>query len=1368
MLKHLKQHNSIIMKEKLLHRKRVAFAVLFTLLLSVAGVTNATAQSFTVGNLNYSLNDDGASVTVTGHVDGQNATGELVIPESVELYGTTYFVTAIGNGAFSGCDYLTGSLVIPNSIITIGEWAFQNCFNLNGSLTIGNSVVNIEVGAFRSCNFTGELTIPASVKRIGYWAFGWNDFTILNYNATYVNFLDSEWLIGCSSFTTLNIGENVQMIPNNFVAGNVDFTNELIIPNSVTSIGANSFNSCTGFTGSLSIPNSVTSIGENAFNGCSGFTGSLSIPNSVSGIGTNAFSGCSGFYGTLTIGNSVTQIGNSAFFGACENFTSFNVLAETPPALGTNVFLSVSTDIPVTVPCGTLDAYQNASGWSSFTNIQQPNLCMWEITATAIPINGGIVSGSGIYEQGQTCTLTATPNEDYAFVNWTEDGVEISTEVFYSFTVTSNRNIVANFKSIRYYIWVDVQPEEGGTVNVAPNRSMDRSGWIHYDDGSHATDVGAGGTIYWGSMFPTSMITGNTLTRIALYETSNNTGTITLNVYTGGDTAPGTLIHTQNFTPVGGDTFHIIMLSSPVSIDPLQNLWITFYQSGDAYPATACNDTGDANNRWVSIDGVEWLDLATAGLPGYSWMIRAYVEDDDSMESYLEGETCTLTAMPNEGWEFYNWLENGTVVSTDVEYSFTVTSNRSLVARFRNLNAITFADPIVEAHCVELWDTDGDGYLSFDEAAAVTSLNYAFRNWSNITSFDELQYFTGLTYINDWEMSGCGNLTSIVLPESLTFINYAAFEYSYSLQSIIIPESVTYIGGWAFSYCYALTSIIMQADTPPSISDDCPFCSTDMGNVVVTVPCGATSSYQNAYIWGDFGNYQEPDDCIYEIMATVNHEEAGTVSGVGSYQKGSICTLVAIPNEGRTFVRWLENGQEVSTEATYTFTVMGERNLVAAFMALTDDIIVFADVNVKNICVNNWDTDSDGELTYDEAADVMDLGYAFYYNQSITSFDELQYFTGLDAIGYDAFYECTSLTSIVIPEGVTLIDSYAFYDCYNLVSVNIPDGVVWIGEYAFYVCGLLGELTLPEPLEYVGEYAFFGCDGITTVNYNAVNCQTMGSAAKPVFYDCAFTHLNIGANVQNIPNFAFKRCFMITDMTVAAVNPPTIYSGTFGMVSRSIPVSVPYGSGDTYRNTQYWEEFFNIVEVYFNDVQVLQLSQGWNWVSLSIEAGDPVELLQMLEAALGDNAVQIQSFDDNTEFDGEEWFGGLDDTGISNAQMYMIEVVNDCTVELQGTPANPADYEIYIEPGQWNWIGFPCTVELGIAEALANFEPEEADQIQAGNIMTEFDGEEWFGDFETLVPGQGYMYFSNSSEPKILVFSTTAKGKSVILRKEKN
>ena len=77
--------------------------------------------------------------------------GQLVIPESVELYGTSYPVTAIGNYAFQDCYDLTGDLVIPNSVISIGEHAFDYCTGLNGSLTIGDAVQTIGYRAFYAC-----------------------------------------------------------------------------------------------------------------------------------------------------------------------------------------------------------------------------------------------------------------------------------------------------------------------------------------------------------------------------------------------------------------------------------------------------------------------------------------------------------------------------------------------------------------------------------------------------------------------------------------------------------------------------------------------------------------------------------------------------------------------------------------------------------------------------------------------------------------------------------------------------------------------------------------------------------------------------------------------------------------------------------------------------------------------------------------------------------------------------------------------------------------------------------------------------------------------------------------------------------------
>ena len=90
--------------------------------------------------------------------------------------------------------------------------------------------------------------------------------------------------------------------------------------------------------------------------------------------------------------------------------------------------------------------------------------------------------------------------------------------------------------------------------------------------------------------------------------------------------------------------------------------------------------------------------------------------------------------------------------------------------------------------------------------------------------------------------------------------------------------------------------------------------------------------------------------------------------------------------------------------------------------------ITFADANVKAICVANWDTNKDGELSRAEAAAVKEL-YGFDGNLSIKEFTELQYFTGLKSIGDHAFHECYGLTSITIPESVTSIGEFAFDSC---------------------------------------------------------------------------------------------------------------------------------------------------------------------------------------------------------------------------------------------------------------------------------------------------------------------------------------------------
>ena len=175
--------------------------------------------------------------------------------------------------------------------------------------------------------------------------------------------------------------------------------------------------------------------------------------------------------------------------------------------------------------------------------------------------------------------------------------------------------------------------------------------------------------------------------------------------------------------------------------------------------------------------------------------------------------------------------------------------------------------------------------------------------------------------------------------------------------------------------------------------------------------------------------------------------------------------------------------------------------------------------------------------------------------------------------------------------------------------------------------------------------------------------------------------------------------------------------------------------------------------------QTIELSTGWNWFSPYVEAEDPIALLQMLEAALGANAEQIQSSETYTEYYDGGWWGELDEEGITSDQTYWIYATTDCTVELEGTPVNTEGVEITINPG-WNWIGFPSAVELDVNDALGGFEAEDGDQLQGEDIYTEYYGG-WWGELETLIPGEGYWYYSSSNVTKTLVFQIGAKAKLV-------
>ena len=231
------------------------------------------------------------------------------------------YIVAIGENAFYGCGD-GGDLVIPNSVLTIGDYAFQYS-HFSGTLTLPDSLTTIGAFAFANSEFSGSLIIPNSVTYIGTRAF--------------------------------------EYCPN--------FTGELRISESLSTINHAVFSE-SAFTGTLVIPNSVTSIHNMAFDHC--LFSDLDLGNGVTHLFGAAFSDCENFTGVLKIPASVTNIENHVFRNT--RFTEIYSYNPNPPQLDQYTFAGYGAvyfydpNIPIHVPVGSKEAYQNAPYWSEFQN----------------------------------------------------------------------------------------------------------------------------------------------------------------------------------------------------------------------------------------------------------------------------------------------------------------------------------------------------------------------------------------------------------------------------------------------------------------------------------------------------------------------------------------------------------------------------------------------------------------------------------------------------------------------------------------------------------------------------------------------------------------------------------------------------------------------------------------------------------------------------------------------------------------------------------------------------------------------------------------------------------------------------------------
>ena len=288
----------------------------------------------------------------------------------------------------------------------------------------------------------------------------------------------------------------------------------------------------------------------------------------------------------------------------------------------------------------------------------------YTVTVSANPTNGGNVTGGGTYQQGQSCTVTATANTGYNFTNWTENGNVVSTQANYTFTVNSNRTLMANFTPQQYTITATADPVNGGNVTGG--------GTFNYGNSCTLSATPAPGYTFinWtknGTQVSTNATYTFTVTESAAYVAHCQLQTFTINVMA--DPAEGGTVE-------GGGTFNY---GETCTVTATANEGYTFVN----WTTGMFSVSNEISYTFTVTSNVN----LTAHFELQTFQVKVSVNPAEAGNvtgegTYNYGDEVTLTIVRNEDWHFENWTENGEVVSEEMTYTFTITSDRDLDANF--------------------------------------------------------------------------------------------------------------------------------------------------------------------------------------------------------------------------------------------------------------------------------------------------------------------------------------------------------------------------------------------------------------------------------------------------------------------------------------------------------------------------------------------------------------------------------------------------------------------------------------------------------------------------------------------------------------
>ena len=934
--------------------------------------------------------------------------GELSYTEAAAVtdIGSTFYDKKISS--FNELSFFT-------SLSSIEEEAFRSCSSLT-SVIIPKNVTTIGTEAFRGCSSLTSITIPKNVTSVGLCLFAecgaLETVIVESGNTTYDSRNNCNAVIETAS-NTLVAGCKNTHIPNSVTCiGDWAFRNcagltSITIPNSVTSIGYCAFADCSKLA-SITIPNSVTSISDAAFaystsltsvdlpssmseisgslfENCSSLT-SVSIPNGVSFIGYCAFKDCTSLT-SMTIPNSVTTIIANAFEGCCGMTTV--ALSNRLTSIDNYVFKGCSGLTSVTIPNSVKSITKGAfTGCAGLTTISIPSS----------------VTSIGEYAFSNCSNLTSLT---------ISNGVK-SIDRF-AFSMCRNLTSLIIPKSLTNI----VQQAFNGCSGI--ERIVTESGNTKYDsrDNCNAVIETASNALVLGCK---NTVIPNSVTAIEDYAFQ---GCSTL---------------TSLFIP------HSVSLIYSLAFLGCSGIETIVVESGNSKfdSRNNCNAViGTASNKLIlgcknTIIPQDVTSIGDYAFYGCSNLTSVIIPQGITSIGEYSFYNChnlvsvtvgTSTPVTIKEYAFPNRTKASLYVPMGSKATYSTAKYWKDFKEIVEIANIDFADTEVKRICVEKWDFNGDGELSFGEAAAVTDLGQVFKGNSVITSFDELQYFTGLTSIGDRAFDNCTNLTSLRLPESISSIGLGAFLYC-DLQSIFIPASVKEIGIYPFVHNSNLTSIqVDAANTYYDSRNECNAIIETSSNTLIQ-GCKTTVIPSRIKKIGDFA-FEFVD--LEHIDLPQGLEE---ISWCAFYGCANLDEAI-FPEGLKKISRYAFNGctslKDIVIPASVEY--VGGSSFAGCY-------------NIETLMV------APGSETYDSPdgsnAVVSKDGSALVVGCKNTVIPET-----VVTIGYESFRGQSHLAAISIPPLVTTIEESAFAECYALTEIDLSKSIEVIGEDAFSGCRIV-------------------------------------------------------------------------------------------------------------------------------------------------------------------------------------------------------------------------------------------------------------------------------------------------------------------------